>query len=93
MIKQTEGKTERLGDANLQMSELALLTIIIQEEVCKETGTSLEAFDSNLADSITTYRLSRAGMSIKDTLDVTGLTDKCRSVTEVDTDGTRKEII
>jgi len=93
MIKQTEGKTERIGDASLQMSELALLTIIIQEEICKETGISLEAFESNLTDNITTYRLSRAGMSIKDALDITGLTDKCRSVTEVAKDGTRKEII
>ena len=93
MIKQTEGKTERIGDANLQLSELALLTIIIQEAVCKETGMLLEDFESNLADSITTYKLSRAGMDIKDALDVTGLTNKCESVIEVAKDGTRKEIL
>ena len=92
MISQDVGESKRSGGVNLNLSELALLTIVIQEETCEATGMSVEEFDTVLAAGINTYRLSRAGMDVKEALDVSGLTDRIKSVTEVDRDGTVTKI-
>jgi len=77
---------------NLNLSELALLTIVIQEEICEAADMTVEEFDTNLAAGINTYRLSRAGMTVKEALEVSGLKDKVASVTKVAKDGTVTEI-
>ena len=92
MIKQDKGETTKSGEMNLNLSELALLTIVIQEEICEAADMTVEEFDTNLAASINTYRLSRAGMTVKEALEVSGLKDKVSGVTEIGKDGTVKEI-
>jgi len=92
MIKQDKGESTRSGGINLNLSELALLTIVIQEEICETTGMSVEQFDADLAAGINTYRLARAGMDVKEAIEVSGLTDKVSSVTETAKDGTAREI-
>jgi len=92
MIKQDKGETTRSGGMNLNMSELPLLTIVIQEEVCEATGMTVAEFDADLAAGINTYRLARAGMDVKEAIEVSGLKDKVASVTEVAKDGTVTEI-
>ena len=92
MISQDKGETIKSGGMNLNMSELSLLTIVIQEEVCKGTGMSVEQFDTDLAAGINTYRLARAGMDVKEAIEVSGLTNKVKSVTEIAKDGTVTEI-
>ena len=92
MIKQDKGESTRSGGMSLNMSELALLTIVMQEDICEATGMTAEAFDTDLAAGINTYRLARAGMDVKEALEVSGLKDKVSSVTEVDKDGTVTEI-
>jgi len=92
MISQDKGKSTINGSMDLTMSELSLLTIVIQEEICETTGMSVEEFDADLAAGINAYRLTRAGMDIKEALDVSGLKDKVASVTEVTKDGTVTEI-
>ena len=76
MISQDKGTSKRSGGTSLNMSELALLTIIIQEETCEAAGISVEEFDAYLAASISTNRLVRAGMDIEEAMEVSGLEDK-----------------
>jgi len=92
MISQDKGASTRSGGMSLNMSELALLTIVIQEEICEATDMTVEEFDTDLAASINTYRLARAGMDVKEAIEVSGLTDKVASVTEIAKDGTVTEI-
>ena len=92
MISQDKGASTLEGGANLNMSELALLTIVIQEEVCRAAGITVEEFDADLAAGISTYRLSRAGMDVKEAMEVSGLTGKAYNAIEIAKDGTVTEI-
>ena len=92
MIKQDKGESTRSGGPDLNMSELALLTIVIQEEICETTSMTVEQFDADIASSIRVNRLIRAGMSPEEALEVSGFKDRLKSMKEVAKDGTVREI-
>ena len=92
MVSQDKGEMTLEGHSSLLVSELGALMHYASKKISEDTGVSYDTIISDINNAVGVYKLTEAGMTMREAMDTLDITDKLSKSTTINIDGTEEVI-